>query len=157
MSGQLEPAMVNDPQILPFPAQQVLQQRAGRNRLLTVVLVIYWLGMFLGTHMPHPPRLTESDGVDKWMHFGAYLGLSLLLTSVLVLRRPASGLLVIKIVAILAAVGAFDEITQLLVGRDCEFLDWCADVIGAALGSSLIVGFAIVRRRQMAMRRSRAA
>jgi VanZ family protein len=160
MSGQSEPAMANHPQILPFPIERERARRFGWSRLLTVVTALYWLAMFTGTHMPHPPRITESGGADKWMHFGAYLGLAMLVSAVLVARRGASGTLaisIIKIVAVLAAVGAFDEISQPLVGRDCEFLDWCADVAGALVGSSAVLGLALMRRRRAVAQRRRAA
>ena len=90
-------------------------------------------------------------GADKWMHFGAYLGLAMLFSAVSITRRPASGLLVVKIVkivALLATIGAFDEITQPLVGRDCELLDWCADVAGALVGSTTVLALALARRRR---------
>ncbi len=149
--------MADRPQILQFPAERKIPARLDWHRWLIAATAIYWLGMFIATHVPHPPRLTESDGVDKWMHFGAYLGLAILLSTVLVARRSASRLLVIQIVALLASVGAFDEITQPLVGRDCEFLDWCADVTGALIGSSLIAGIALACRRRSLAQRRRAA
>ncbi len=142
--------MANHPQILMFPSKREVRRQPGSNRLLTVVLAVYWLGMIFGTHYPRIPQLAESDGVDKWMHFGAYAGLAMLLATVLAVRRPAPGLIAVKIVALLAVAGAFDEITQPLVGRDCELLDWCADVVGALVGSCLIVGFAWFRRARTA-------
>ena len=50
------------------------------------------------------------------------------------LRRRFSWRTAVAIVALLAAFGAFDELTQPLVGRDCDMLDWCADVTGTLLG-----------------------
>ena len=66
-------------------------------------------------------------------------------------------MLVVKIVSLLAVVGAFDEITQPLVGRDCELLDWCADVVGAVVGSGAVVGIAWLRRLRTASSWDRAA
>jgi VanZ family protein len=149
--------MANHPQILPFPVERKRPVRFGWTRILTVGTALYWLAMFVGTHVPHPPHALESDGADKWMHFGAYLGLVVLLSAVLTVRRPANAFLIIKIVALVAVVGAFDEITQPLVGRDCELLDWVADVTGALLGSSVVVGLSLARRRRAVALRRRAA
>ena len=132
MSMPFERSMTGEPPILQFPAQPRVRRRINWHRVLPAALAVYWLAMFVGTHVPHPPRVTESDGMDKWVHLGAYLGLAILLSACWAVRRPATVQLWVKVVAVIALVGAFDEITQTLVGRDCELLDWCADVAGGA-------------------------
>jgi VanZ family protein len=49
-------------------------------------------------------------------------------------ERPLGWSNLAIILLLLAAYGSFDEITQRLVGRRCEFGDWLADMAGAMLG-----------------------
>ncbi len=143
-----EPTVTADPPILQFPARPPIRRRIPWRRLLVAALVVYWGALVTGTHIPHPPRVTEADGFDKWMHLGAYLGLGVLLSAVCVTRRPASLQLAIRIVVVIAVAGALDEITQPLVGRDCELWDWCADLVGGLMATAAVVGYAASRRRQ---------
>ena len=50
------------------------------------------------------------------------------------MRRPLTLAVVATIVALLASYGAFDEVTQPIVGRDCDFWDWVADMAGILVG-----------------------
>jgi VanZ family protein len=111
------------------------------------VVAIYWLGMFVGTHYPTPPH-TPLGNVDKWMHFSAYLGLALLLSIATAVRRPVSLAIGLAIVLLLAGYGVFDELTQPLFGRDCELLDWCADVAGILIGTTCFQIGALVWRQR---------
>ncbi len=79
-------------------------------RLATVVLVVYWIALFTGTHMPSPPRLGVRVS-DKVHHFTAFFGLATLLYWVI----PAKRGVVRKVVWVLLIAGtyaAFDEWTQ---------------------------------------------
>lgn len=79
-------------------------------RLATVVLVIYWIGLFTGTHMPSPPSLGIRVG-DKVQHFSAFFGLATLLYWVVPARRNVLRKIgIVLVVAITYA--AFDEWTQ---------------------------------------------
>ncbi|HTU23775.1 MAG TPA: VanZ family protein, partial [Pirellulales bacterium] len=109
--------------------------------------IAWWLAMFGGTHSPAPPH-PPFGYADKWMHFSAYFGLAALLSLALEMRRPLSRGLFWGLVALLAFYGAFDEITQPIVGRDCDFWDWVADVVGILSGAGCYLAAArIVRRR----------
>jgi VanZ family protein len=109
------------------------------------VVTVYWLGMFGGTHWPTPPH-TPFGNADKWMHFGAYSGLALLLSIAIGMRRPVSLAVGLAIVVLLAGYGAFDEVTQPLFGRDCDFWDWVADLTGVLVGISCFWLAALARR-----------
>ena len=109
------------------------------------MVVVYWLAMFAGTHYPKPPH-TAFGNADKWMHFSAYFGLAVLLSIATAVRRPVSLGVALAIVALLAGYGALDELTQPLVGRDCELMDWCADVTGILIGASCFQVVALARR-----------
>jgi VanZ family protein len=115
------------------------------QRSMWIVVALYWLGIFGGTHWPVPPH-TPLDNVDKWMHFSAYWGLAILFSLALSTRRPLSLARSLGVVLLLAGYGALDEVTQPLVGRDCDFFDWCADLTGILLGVSLFLLWAWHRR-----------
>jgi VanZ family protein len=114
--------------------------RAPVTTLSKLTFALFWLALFIATHIPTPPDLLPPNGGDKLAHFGAYLVLALLLATAWEL---AGGVRTRRhlIFAWFAVLGyaVFDEVTQTLVGRDCEFWDWLADASGAAIGLLLFV------------------
>ena len=58
-----------------------------------VLLLIYLTALITGTHLPHPEDLISIEGNDKWLHFGAYFGLALLMLVTLAapMRATAHG------------------------------------------------------------------
>ncbi len=110
---------------------------------LTIVLAIYWLAMFTGTHIPRIPVPMEGGGTDKWLHFGAYAGLGFLLSAVLFARRSRSSdwrtvlFRAATVVAVGLLYGAADEWLQGFVGRDPDLWDWYADAAGITSGAVL--------------------
>ena len=104
---------------------------ASLGRLLSIVVII---GMFVGTHLP-PFGPQGISHMDKMMHFSAYL---ILTTSLLASWELSSGLLqpnhyfMVWLMVILY--GLFDEITQIPFGRQCDGLDWLADMTGTVAG-----------------------
>jgi VanZ family protein len=112
----------------------IVVSQQGLKRLALAALAVYWLALFAGTHTPRTPHALELGGLDKWAHAGAYGGLAFLLAWNTALRRGFSWRAAAAIVCLLAAFGAFDELTQTLVGRDCDLLDWMADMAGTLVG-----------------------
>ncbi len=108
--------------------------------LLTAALVVYWLVAFLGTHLPVriPAGVTERGG-DKLLHFVGYAILASLLMGLRASRGPFGWYSVVMRWIVLAGYGAFDEVTQQLVGRHADVADWCADLIGAGCGLGFVV------------------
>ncbi len=108
------------------------------NRLKKVALVAlmcYGVALVISTHIPHPPQLIFPQGItDKVLHLSAYFGLSFLLAFNWALRRTLGWRQWLGIVAILAAFGGIDEVTQIPVGRQCDVFDWLADMTGIVLG-----------------------
>jgi VanZ family protein len=109
--------------------------RIGRAALLVRILSIgVFIGMFVGTHIPFVGAPSISH-MDKVLHFSAYL---LLATCLLASWELTSGILqpphyfMVWLVVILY--GLFDEITQIPFGRQCDGLDWLADVAGTVAG-----------------------
>jgi VanZ family protein len=116
----------------PSTAGQRLKRIAARARTLAIV---YFLLLFIGTHLPSngiEPVITVSD---KWLHFGGY---AVLTVCVLAGWELTIGTLQPKhyFAVWLAGTlyGAFDEVTQTPVGRSCDVNDWMADVLGVACG-----------------------
>jgi len=106
------------------------------KKAIAALLACYWLTLFLGTHMPYLPRALHVPS-DKTLHFSAYAGLAFLFSLNWSLRSALGWRQRIWILVLLAAFGVFDEITQIPVGRTCDFLDWIADVLGILAGSVL--------------------
>jgi VanZ family protein len=98
-------------------------------RLATIVLVLYWIALFTGTHMPAPPRLGVRVN-DKLQHFTAFFGLATLLYWVVPARRSLFRKIgVVLVVAITYA--AFDEWTQRFSPRrTVDFRDFLTNVSG---------------------------
>ena len=100
-------------------------------RYATAILLV---AMFVGTHLPSQvaPGLTFSD---KLIHFLAYMTLTM---SLLTSWELSAGILQPQHYFIVwlscTLYGAFDEITQIPVGRVCDGLDWLADVGGILVG-----------------------
>ncbi len=103
------------------------------RRIALGTLAIYWLALFAGTHLPGTTSLGFSVS-DKLLHFVAYAGLGFLaVMAVGAMGRLRWSLLPLIFLG-LAAFAAFDELTQPLVSRTADWLDWYADVAGAAVG-----------------------
>lgn len=109
-------------------------------RLVTYALVVYWITIFVGTHLPREiaeeemARLAEFKLNDKSLHFIAYFGLGLLLGWALPARFGLTQRLAIAI-AIGIAYAAFDEWSQRFVeGRVPGLDDFIADAAGFLAG-----------------------
>jgi VanZ family protein len=119
-----------------------------RNRTvagLALVAAVYWLAMFVGTHLPisdAPPR--DPDSLDKWLHAAAFAGLAVLLAAVGRGLGFRTWRLYACVVVVVALYGLFDEATQALVRRrEPDLFDWLADVAGALVG---IAAFALAAK-----------
>jgi VanZ family protein len=113
-------------------------------RSMWVVTVIYWMMLFLATHLPSA-KLPETHINDKIEHFTAYGLLGTLLSITLALRaKPRTFDVSVLVLMIGLAYGAIDEWLQALpiVHRDCELADWFADAAGIA---SAVVIVSILR------------
>lgn len=101
-----------------------------------VILLVYLTALITGTHLPHPEVLIPIESNDKYLHFGAYFGLAFLMATRLQTLRPVTRSATLVIWGLVALTGIVDELTQMLPGinRHCEFLDWVADIAGAACG-----------------------
>jgi VanZ family protein len=101
--------------------------------VLVAILIAYWLLMFFGTHIPRVPTSLAGPN-DKVLHLLGYGGLAVLLLGWRSSRGPVTIRTITLLWLLLGCYGAFDEITQPLVGRHADIADWIADVVGAAIG-----------------------
>lgn len=111
------------------------------------MLVVYWGALFYGTHTKVPEGLLPGNS-DKLIHFWAYAGLGILLMSLRATRGVYSWMSIVYCWLLLAAYGAFDELTQLLVNRNADVNDWLCDVTGAAAGLATVTLFMWLFRPQ---------
>lgn len=108
-----------------------LRLAAQIARYATALLL---LAMFVGTHIPSnfSPEITYSD---KVIHALAFMSLTL---SLLITWELSAGVLrpqhYFAVWLFCTLYGAFDEITQIPVGRVCDGLDWLADLVGILVG-----------------------
>jgi VanZ family protein len=110
------------------------------RKLAAAILIVYWIALVAGTHVPHPPQLIFPRAItDKWLHLMAYAGLAFLLSLNWAMRRPWAWWHALALLGALAAFGAADEITQIPVGRDCDPIDWVADMVGATAGLAIFI------------------
>jgi VanZ family protein len=105
---------------------------ASRVTLLTVWIFCFGLTHWPKEQMPDTPFIPY---LDKLIHFSLFTVLGILLS-----YRVTGGSYkkqFTTVLAILATYAALDELTQPLVGRTTEILDWIADILGASVGFAL--------------------
>lgn len=121
-------------------------------RIATILLSVYWLAVFTATHWPHL-RVPGPQNADKVVHFGAFSVLAFLIAWAIPTQmgRPNWNVLVSAVVAISYA--AFDEFSQIPVGRTADLQDWLADCVGITFGLTVyLVTRTWLWRRQRLLR-----
>lgn len=113
------------------------------RRASLAALIIYWLTLAVATHVPKAPEIPLEQG-DKLAHVVAY-GVLTLLAAICwsAWRSSLRKLDFLALIAVLAFYAALDEITQTPFGRQADFNDWLADMVGVACG---IGAYAVVSR-----------
>jgi len=117
------------------------------RRLLAILLSVLWVGAFVATHIPKAHMPAGIHASDKTLHAVGYFVLATMLLLVCISRGRPRWTRILLTLALLAAYGAVDEITQPLVNRVAAFGDWLADVGGAA-GAVLVIELALTARRR---------
>jgi VanZ family protein len=113
------------------PAQR-LKRIAARARTLAIA---YFLLLFIGTHLPAERLESVATVSDKWLHFGGYAVLTIVVLAgweVTIGTLQPKHYFAVWLAGTLY--GAFDEVTQTPVGRSCDINDWMADVLGILCG-----------------------
>jgi VanZ family protein len=104
--------------------------------LVYLPLIIYWIALLTGTSFPTTALPKVGIG-DKFMHFGAYFGLGVLLNLSLIFQNKFPKMKVqnnLYTIGIGSLYGIFDEVHQSFIpGRSMEFMDFVADFFGLVL------------------------
>lgn len=106
--------------------------------------LLYLLLLVVATHLPPTGMRPIAHAfrfhfTDKFGHAGAYGGLTLLALAVWRIHRPSHIELRQKLSALLgictliACWGLVDEVTQPMFGRQFDWFDWLANLLGMAL------------------------
>jgi len=116
-------------------------------RGLAICCTVVWIAAFVATHVPIT-RLPQTEVSDKVLHFVGFF----VIAALFLLALAAAGVVLSRRAAMVFFVtvfyGAFDEVTQMLVGRTASVADWVADslgVVAAILATELTL--ALFRRR----------
>jgi VanZ family protein len=103
------------------------------RRTSWVLTFLYWIGIFILTHIP-PEQIARAPRVwDKLAHFLIYFGFALLLGSAMMLTFPKRRTIPLWVLAIGFSYGAIDEVLQPFVRRTADLHDWVADALGVWL------------------------
>ena len=108
------------------------------RRLLALSLLVYWIALFIGTHIPLPEVAPFPRNTDKWMHFGAYAGLTYLLGLWLWATGRTQVRHTLWLMAGLACYAVADELLQIPVHRHADVYDGLCDWLGIAVGVAAI-------------------
>lgn len=110
------------------------------HKWTVVVLVIYWLALFIATHLPIHDLGYRAGMSDKTMHLLAYLGLAFF-AWVAVSPQGKVHWLRPKVWIILVVIvwyGVIDEFLQGFVGRSADIRDFAANMIGVLMGLGIL-------------------
>jgi VanZ family protein len=115
-----------------------------------LALISYWVALYISTPLPTEVVSVAVSSSDKLIHVIAYAGLAMLLA---IAWQLVMGPLTFRHLGLawlaLMIYGAFDEWTQIPVGREASVGDWLADALGAGIGLAIfacVVHFSQKRR-----------
>ncbi len=108
-------------------------RQTGKSRLALVILCVYWVGIFIASHIPKPyvPKGWDVSGMR--LHAGAYFVLALLVfvNAGLFRRVYLTSKKTWLLVGVIAAYAGLDEFLQNFIpGRDGSAVDWAIDMAG---------------------------
>lgn len=110
------------------------------QKFFTFLLVFYWLGIFVATHIPIPGWTRKMGVSDKIMHFVAYLILTSLLWFSTSFKQKANWKKLYPWLVSIAILlyGAVDELLQHFVKRSIDAADFAANAFGLATAMLII-------------------
>jgi VanZ family protein len=95
-----------------------------------VATAVYWVAIFVATHLP-PEKLAKVPRVpDKVAHFLIFFGLAAVLGTAMLSTFPTRRAVPLWVLVISLVYGAVDEVLQPLVRRQASVRDWFADGLG---------------------------
>jgi hypothetical protein len=110
------------------------------KKFFIAVLIFYWLGIFIATHIPIPGWTRKMGISDKTMHFVAYMTLAMLLWLGTSFEQKADWkkLRAWLLTAIVLLYGVADEISQHFIKRSTDIKDFAANVLGIAVAMAIV-------------------
>ena len=105
-----------------------------------IPLLVYWIIILVLTHIPIPKVVRQAHVSDKSLHLMAYMLLAFFLwlaitpNKKLSFKKPALWLILL----ISCVYGFLDEWLQLYVGRNANFDDFLADLLGALIAVTIL-------------------
>ena len=119
--------------------------QTGKSRLALVILCVYWVGIFIASHIPKPyvPKGWDVSGMR--LHAGAYFVLALLVfvNARLFRRVSLTSKKTWLLVGVIAAYAGLDEFLQVFAeGRHGSPVDWAINMAGClfCVGLLWVVG-----------------
>lgn len=108
---------------------------------IRVGIAVYWLMMFLGTHLPVQEVVEQLPASDKHLHLMSYCLLGFALPwwrwSAVWESQRRGWWHAMTLCLLIVGYAALDEWLQIPVGRTAEWGDWLADAVGAVVGVSI--------------------
>jgi hypothetical protein len=107
-----------------------------RQKITIGVLAIYWIVLFIVSHIPIPQIVYRAQVSDKWLHFLAYINLVFLLWFSISPDRKVSWRNRTAWLIVFGAIayGGIDELIQPYFGRTKDVWDFAANVVGILAG-----------------------
>jgi len=109
------------------------------QKFFTIILIFYWAGIFIATHIPVPGWARQMGTSDKTMHFFAYMILAILLWLGRSFAKKANWkeLRPWLLSAIVAVYGLLDELSQQFMNRSTDMSDFAANMLGLAVAMAI--------------------
>jgi VanZ family protein len=109
------------------------------QKFFTIILIFYWAGILIATHIPVPSWARQMDTSDKTMHFFAYMILAILLWLSRSFDKKANWKelrpWLLSIIVILY--GLVDELSQHFMNRSTDISDFAANTLGLAVAMAI--------------------
>lgn len=119
--------------------------RTRRERAALVALPVYWVALFIATHLPGARIPGEIPQSDKVVHVTVFGLLAFLFWQFWQALRPIGARFAWASAIGLTAYAAFDEYLQQFVGRYTDIADFVANASGIV---SVVVALELVRRHR---------
>jgi len=112
-------------------------------RKIRVFWILYWVGLFVATHVPVPTDLLlPVPQGDKLLHLLTYFALAMLGGRALPSQnRPNHTTRLLVWAGIYVAYAGADEWLQQFVGRTSSGYDWVVDVIGVLAATTILMSY----------------
>ena len=132
------------------PTVDASNQRIQRvlGFVLLVGFVLFSMFLVTATHLPRIPPIARGPGIDKWLHFSAYVCQTVLAMGVLYFTDRLVLKHVVFLIFVLTTFGAVDELTQPMFHRQAELFDWLADCAGVLFGVCSVWLLASIRKNK---------